>query len=365
MIKKNGQEKLIIKDYFDQSPEDEATIIANLLKKMSEPEINIDQFPDSVLNEIAINNETESVNKDSEIIVDEPITFDDSLDLGDNDFNDKKENLIKIKKESIDNIIEQKTLISNIAKLKTKESLENAEKADEILLTIDNQENDSIKNVQLQLAAEYNLKSKILNEEANYSIALSKRLEEEKTKKEQEIISLSNLNSEEELIAESANNEQLISINKELNNVEHKEKSTLQNIRQQAKLKEEDSEFHLTNAQNLRSDQESLIFQIDKEKEILNNTKKEEKIIEQQNLKINELQAKVSELEIEIEDGFALYEASELEKKQLVLEADKLENIQVSKEYNNLELEDDIDLIVLEEDNTFVKTNLIEKITLS
>ena len=56
-----------------------------------------------------------------------------------------------------------------------------------------------------------------------------------------------------------------------------------------------------------------------------------------------------------------MYEASELEKKQLVLEADKLENIQVSKEYNNLELEDDIDLIVLEEDNTFVKTNLIEK----
>ena len=69
-------------------------------------------------------------------------------------------------------------------------------------------------------------------------------------------------------------------------------------------------------------------------------------------MKINELQTKVSELEIEIEDGFALYEASELEKKQLVLEADKLENIQVSKEYNNLELEDDIDLIVLEEDNT-------------
>ena len=360
LIKKNGQEKLIIKDYFDQSPEDEATIIANLLKKMSEPEINIDQFPDSVLNEIAINNESESVNEDSEIIVDEPTEFDDSLDLGNNDFNDKKENLIKIKKESIDNIIEQKTLISNIAKLKTKESLENAEKADEILLTIDNQENDSIKNVQLQLAAEYNLKSKILNEEANYSIALSKRLEEEKTKKEQEIISLSNLNSEKELIAESANNEQLISINKELNNVEHKEKSTLQNIRQQAKLKEENSEFHLTNAQNLRSDQESLIFQIDKEKEILNKTKKK-KIIEQQNLKINELQTKVSELEIEIEDGFALYEASELEKKQLVLEADKLENIQVSKEYNNLELEDDIDLIVLEEDNTFVKTNLIEK----
>ena len=77
-------------------------------------------------------------------------------------------------------------------------------------------------------------------------------------------------------------------------------------------------------------------------------------------MKINELQAKVSELEIEIK-MVLLCTKLELEKKQLVLEADKLENIQVSKKYNNLELEDDIDLIVLEEDNTFVKTNLIEK----
>ena len=152
---------------------------------MSEPEINIDQFPDSVLNEIAINNES-SVNEDSEIIIDEPIIFDDKLDSEDNDFNNKKENLIKIKKESIENIIEQKTLISNIAKVKTKESLENAEKADEILLTIDNQ-NDSIKNVQLQLAAEYNLKSKILNEEANYSIALSKDLKKKKLKRNKKL----------------------------------------------------------------------------------------------------------------------------------------------------------------------------------
>ena len=360
LIKKSGEEKLIIKDYFDQSPENEATIIANLLKKMSEPQINIDQFPDSILNELAINNELESVNEEAEISIEEPTIFEDSLNLGGVDFNEKKENLIKIKKESIDKIIEQKTLVSNIAQLKTKESLENAEKADEILLSIDKQENDSIKNVQLKLAAEYNFKSKILNEQANYSIAIAKRLEEEKTKKEDEIQSLNNINSEDELMAESANNDQLISLNKELNNVEHREKSTLQNIRQQAKLKEEESEFHLANAQNLRSDQESLIFQIDREKEILNNTKKK-KIIEQQNLKINELKTKVSELEIEIEDGFELYETSEFEKKQLVLEADKLENIQVSKEYNNLELEDDINLVDLEEDNSFVKSNLIEK----
>ena len=137
LIKKNGEEKLIIKDYFDQSPEDEQTIIANLLKKMSEPEINIDQFPDSVLNELAIKSETESENEDPEIIVEEPIIFDDSLNLEDNDFNVKKENLIKVKKESINKIIKQKTLVSNIAKEKTKESLENAEKVDELLSDIE------------------------------------------------------------------------------------------------------------------------------------------------------------------------------------------------------------------------------------
>ena len=52
LVKINGEEKLIIKDYFDQSPENEAVIIANLLKEMSNPEINIDQYPDSVLDKI-------------------------------------------------------------------------------------------------------------------------------------------------------------------------------------------------------------------------------------------------------------------------------------------------------------------------
>ena len=55
LINKDGEEKLIIKDYFDQSPEDEDVILANILKEMSEPEINIDQYPDSILDKIVQN----------------------------------------------------------------------------------------------------------------------------------------------------------------------------------------------------------------------------------------------------------------------------------------------------------------------
>ena len=360
LIRKNGEEKLIIKDYFDQSPENEATIIANLLKKMSEPEINIDQFPDSVLNEIAVNNAAGIINEDVEVIIEESVTYNDSLNEATTDFVDKKENLIKIKKQSIEKINDQKILVSNIAKVKNEESLKYAELADKILLNINSEVDDSVKNIQLQLAAEYNLKSKILNEEANYSISTVKRLEKDQSKKENEILTLNKISSEDEMLAESSDNDILVSISKEIDNVEFKEKSSLQKIRQQAKVKEEDSETHLNKAQNLRSDQESLIFQIDKEKEILNNTKKK-KVIAQQNLKIKELEEKVSDLENEIENSFELYETSELEKKQLVNEADNLERIQLSKEYKDIELETNIDLVVLEEDNSFVKTNLIDK----
>ena len=53
LVKISGEEKLIIKDYFDQSPENESVIIANVLKQMSNPEINIDMYPDSVLDKIS------------------------------------------------------------------------------------------------------------------------------------------------------------------------------------------------------------------------------------------------------------------------------------------------------------------------
>ena len=67
LVKISGEEKLIIKDYFDQSPENEAVIIANVLKEMSNPEINIDMYPDSVIDKIVFDKE-EILNSNEEIV---------------------------------------------------------------------------------------------------------------------------------------------------------------------------------------------------------------------------------------------------------------------------------------------------------
>ena len=56
-----------------------------------------------------------------------------------------------------------------------------------------------------------------------------------------------------------------------------------------------------------------------------------------------------------------MYEKSEIERKNLVKEADNLEKISLSKEYQKLTLEDDIDVDELAETNNSVRTDLIEK----
>ena len=91
-----------------------------------------------------------------------------------------------------------------------------------------------------------------------------------------------------------------------MNNPVFKEPSTLQTIRESSKLKEIEAEEHLAIAQNLRSDQESITFQIEKEKDILNNTKKK-KIINEQNFKIEDLKRKKDRLEVDIEREFKIY----------------------------------------------------------
>ena len=363
LIRKDGQEKLIIKDYFDQSPENEDLIIANLLKKMSEPEVNIDQFPDSILNKLTAQDEKLNTQDELKLVVQQenPTTnINDSI-IANKDFITQKEKLIESKKQTINQIKNQNLLVQNVAKLKSEESQELAQKAEDILLEMEletNQE-DSIVNQQLKKAAEYNLKSQLLNEQATNSILLSKTLQQDIEKKEQEIEILNSIVSNEDLTADS-NNISLLNIQKEISNPNYKEKTTLQKIRSLSKIKEQEAENHATKAQNLRSDQESIVFQIGKEQEILNNSKKK-KVIEQQKIKISELKRKQLKLDVDIENEFSLYEKSEIVRKNLVKEADNLEKISLSKEYQKLTLEDDIDVDELAETNNSVRTDLIEK----
>ena len=116
LIRKDGQEKLIIKDYFDQSPENEDVIIANLLKKMSEPQINIDQFPDSILNKLTAKEETSQTTDEIPVFTqDEEITSNENDSINEIiDFTAQKEQLIESKKQSINEIIQQNLLVPKI-----------------------------------------------------------------------------------------------------------------------------------------------------------------------------------------------------------------------------------------------------------
>jgi hypothetical protein len=122
LVKISGEEKLIIKDYFDQSPDNEAVIIANVLKEMSNPEINIHMYPDSVIDKIILDKE-ETLNSNEEITqqtienevleVDKVLEVDEVLNLNEKSTGEKNQDQsIELEQKANDllKIIEDKKL---------------------------------------------------------------------------------------------------------------------------------------------------------------------------------------------------------------------------------------------------------------
>jgi len=358
LVKINGEEKLIIKDYFDQSPENEAVIIANLLKEMSNPKINIDQYPDSILDKMV---ESQS----EELVIDTDPSQESNLenDTSENEisnFSEQKDQLLNVKNERLDDLKEQSILVSNIAKLKSEESSINAQKADDILLELESEENDSIKNVQLKLAAKFNATSKRLSQEVTNAVAISKRMNEEIILKEKEILIIQELEVQEDLVADNNQEVEIIeSIKLQLSDPS-KEKSTVEIIQQQSREKDEKAKDLLENAEEIKSEKQALQSQLKEEKLILSSTKKRKKI-DEQNSKINELESKISNLESDVEDKISQYDELVLEKKQLEDQAKDLQEIKVSQKYKDIPLESDLDLEDIEIENESTISNYIEK----
>ena len=246
LINKDGEEKLIIKDYFDQSPEDEDVILANILKEMSEPEINIDQYPDSILDKI-VQNQPKKANISNE----NNLTNGQREELNSTDiFIANKNEILILNQETLKSFKQQKILVSNIAKLNFEDSKKNAKKADSILIDLESEENIDVKNSKLELAAEFNAKSMILNQQSTNAITLSKKIDYEISQLEDEIDIIGKLQSKDELasnnnnydlkIIESINesfkdpskkdNPSLNNINDQVSNLEFREKSNKNNI---------------------------------------------------------------------------------------------------------------------------------------
>ena len=358
LVKINGEEKLIIKDYFDQSPENEAVIIANLLKEMSNPEINIDQYPDSVLDKIV-----ESQSEDLVIDInqtDESNFVNDSSENEIINFSEQKDQLLSVKNERLNDLKEQSMLVSNIAKLKSEESMENAQKADDILLDMEFEENDSLKNAQMMLAAKFNATSKRLSQEVTNAVAISKKMNDEIILKEKEILIIQELESQEDLVADNNEEVEIIETIKEQLSNPSKEKSTVEIIQQQSIEKDKKANDLLVKTEEIKLKKQALQSQLNEEKLILSSSKKK-KEIEKQNLKINDLESKISKLELDVEDKSSQYDELVLEKKQLEEQAKDLQEIKVSKKYKDIPLESDLDLedIVIENESTI--SNYIEK----
>ena len=358
LVKINGEEKLIIKDYFDQSPENEAVIIANLLKEMSNPEINIDQYPDSVLDKM-VENQSEDLVIDINQ-TDESNFVNDSSENEIINFSEQKDQLLSVKNERLNDLKEQSMLVSNIAKLKSEESMENAQKADDILLDMEFEENDSLKNAQLKLAAKFNATSKRLSQEVTNAVAISKKMNDEIILKEKEILIIQELESQEDLVADNNEEVEIIETIKEQLSNPSKEKSTVEIIQQQSIEKDKKANDLLVKTEEIKLKKQALQSQLNEEKLILSSSKKK-KEIEKQNLKINDLESKISKLELDVEDKSSQYDELVLEKKQLEEQAKDLQEIKVSKKYKDIPLESDLDLedIVIENESTI--SNYIEK----
>ncbi|MCH1611936.1 MAG: hypothetical protein L7S72_01445, partial [Flavobacteriales bacterium] len=358
LVKINGEEKLIIKDYFDQSPENESVIIANLLKEMSNPEINIDQYPDSVLDKMV-----ESQSEDLVIDIDQTDKSNFVNDSSENEiinFSEQKDQLLSVKNERLNDLKEQSKLVSNIAKLKSEESIVNAQKANDILLEMESEENDSIKNAQLKLAAKFNATSKRLSQEVINAVAISKRMNDEIILKEKEILIIQELEDQEDLVADNNEEVEIIETIKKQLSDPSKEKSTVEIIQQQSIEKDKKANDLLEKTEEIKLEKQALQSQLNEEKLILSSSKKK-KEIEKQNLKINDLKSKISKLELDVEDKSSLYDELVLEKKQLEDQAKDLQEIKVSKKYKNIPLESDLDLEDIEIENESTISNYIEK----
>ena len=119
LVNQNGEEKLVIINEFDQEVENEATILATVVKEMADPKININEIPDSILNP------TETI---PEVPVEDTISDDADLDklLADN----QKEAISR--QEEIDEIKTLSNKSKSIAEQKTIDAVGKAKMADQI-----------------------------------------------------------------------------------------------------------------------------------------------------------------------------------------------------------------------------------------
>ena len=357
LVSNDGVEGLVIRNLFDQSHENETEILALVVKQMANPEINIDQVPDSLLNEdleqvedvVEVEKEEAPISVDS--ISDEK-TIDDLL--ADNN------NSIENAEESLNKLNNQREKASKIAQSKALEAEEKAIKANQILEESGLITDESEKNKQLQIAAKLNAESVALNEEAQKSISVIKTIDDEIDKREENINDLKDFNSK---LSTASNSEENIDINEledELDDLNQERESPKQALINESKEKEKKANEYLNEAQALRSDNESMQYQLDQQKDNLTKAKKK-KDVQSINENIETLEQKIAESQVLIDEQFKLYEEAEKERKNITDQVDQMDKIELAEDIPEIQEEETIDIAELEQKTIDVNSNYIEK----
>ena len=330
LVNQNGEEKLVIINEFDQEVENEATILATVVKEMADPKINIDEIPDSILNP------TETI---PEFPVEDTISDDADLDklLADN----RKEAIFR--QEEIDEIKTLSNKSKSIAEQKTINAVEKAKMADQIISIASTENNSNKKDSLMREAAALQKESQLLLEDADKSLEVASRYDESAKEKEEYLVQFNELNDKIIQAKESGGStEELIEQTASFNE-DNSSKSPIEVLQYEAKVKEQEANTYLNEAQSLRADQESLVYQIEKDKDALKFAKKKKDKAELEE-NISSLEERVNETELLIEEQFRLYEEAENKRKSLVNEADLMEEIQLSDKYDDVVIKENVEV---------------------
>jgi len=333
LVNRNGEEQLIIRNLFDEEVEGADAILAQVMKNLADPEVNADDFPDSVF---AINN-----NAAIDSVLDDDVNF-------------TKEDLISMSTEMAQEAEDEAKTIEkrmnaaySVANSKSKSAADMAEKAQEILKNIDAVDNPLEKQQQIELANEYHKKSKDLNQQATTSLNLANKLEEEYNLKNQEAIesrkiasdieSALNEDSHEKAVAELQKLKSIIENIITTDSSDIQKHTAFDKIVKEAIEKQEEADKALADAQHYRKEQDQITIRLKNLRTQYDNAKEKDKPDIQHQITL--LEEEYQAAEDIAKESFAKNEKLQKEADELQHQADLLANI-----FEEMENSDDISL---------------------
>ncbi|MDA8714556.1 hypothetical protein N9M27_01635 [Flavobacteriales bacterium] len=361
LINDGTEEQLVITNLFDEDVENADVIMADVLKQISDVEQNADQLEPIV--------DTTSISVEDTLLG--IISEEDLIALADT-------MAVETARES-NELKEKRDVAYFVANEKMKSARENAQKAEAVLKDIERIDNPQEKQQLLDLANEYNTKSKEDNEVAAGALNLGNTLDVQYEKKRIEADQAQNYANDIKAAFQSSSPEQAISKLEELKSyveesrsLDIDDKSEFEKITEKARLKQAEATASITKAKELRNEEEEIRQELRNLDGQLKTASKKEK--ENVQLKIDEANELLVQTEKDADKAFAF--AKEVQKDADVLNSEAKvlsrlfddladveatvltaeEKTQLSAEINSGEI-----ISSIESNNTILASNQVEE----